>query len=85
MHSNRNFGISVRKIRIFSLLFPGDQGEVHITIARWLTPNQRRIHGVGLTPDILVEMTDEDYQADRDPQLDQAIQVLLQLLGESTD
>jgi carboxyl-terminal processing protease len=47
-----------------------------VTIARWLTPNGRSISNGGLTPDILVERTIEDREADRDPQLDAAIAVL---------
>lgn len=54
-----------------------DQGAVKVTIARWLTPNGRLIHEIGLTPDYLVEMTEEDYQAGLDPQLDKAIDILL--------
>jgi carboxyl-terminal processing protease len=56
-----------------------DQGAVRITIARWLTPNGRTIHGVGLTPDYEVPVTDDDISADRDPQLDKAIEVLKSL------
>jgi carboxyl-terminal processing protease len=47
-----------------------------VTIARWLTPNGRSISNGGLTPDIKVERTIEDREANRDPQLDVAIQVL---------
>ncbi len=54
-----------------------DQGAVRVTIAKWLTPNERTIHEIGLTPDVIVEMTDEDYQNELDPQLDKAIEVLL--------
>jgi carboxyl-terminal processing protease len=53
-----------------------DQGAVRITIARWLTPNERLIHEVGLTPDVVVELTKEDAAADRDPQLAKAIELL---------
>jgi len=52
------------------------QGAVRITIARWLTPKDRTIHEVGLTPDEVVELTQEDMEADRDPQLDKAIYLL---------
>ncbi len=60
----------------------GDNGAVRITIAKWLTPNERTIHNVGLTPDHVVEMTDEDRLAERDPQLDKAVEVLLELIGQ---
>jgi carboxyl-terminal processing protease len=57
-----------------------DQGAVRITIAKWLTPDERTIHQVGLTPDVVVEMTEEDYRANRDPQLDKAVEVLTEVL-----
>ena len=60
-----------------------NQGAVRITIAKWLTPNERTIHGEGLTPDVEVEITDEDRQANVDPQLDKAIEVLLQEVNGS--
>jgi carboxyl-terminal processing protease len=53
-----------------------NQGAVRITVARWLTPNGRTIQGVGLTPDIEVLMSEEDYAAGKDPQLDKAIELL---------
>jgi carboxyl-terminal processing protease len=55
-----------------------DEGAVRVTIARWLTPNERTIHEVGLEPDMVVEMTEEDLTAQRDPQLDKAIELLSQ-------
>jgi carboxyl-terminal processing protease len=47
-----------------------------VTIARWLTPNGRSISEGGLTPDIVVERTIEDREAERDPQLEAALAVL---------
>jgi len=57
-----------------------DQGAARVTIARWLTPNERAIDHVGLTPDVYVTITEEDYTAERDPQLDAAIQTLKAIL-----
>lgn len=54
-----------------------DTGVVKITIARWLTPNERQLAGEGLEPDIEVVITEEDVEANRDPQLDKAIELLL--------
>ncbi len=54
-----------------------DQGAVRITTARWLTPNGYSIHGKGLEPDVVVEITQEDQENQRDPQLDKAIELLL--------
>lgn len=53
-----------------------DQGAIRVTVAHWLTPKERQINKVGLTPDVVVSMTDEDIQANRDPQLDRAVEVL---------
>ncbi len=58
-----------------------NQGAVRVTIAKWLTPKERAIHQVGLTPDFVVEMTPEDYDAGRDPQLDKAVEVLLEMVA----
>ncbi len=53
-----------------------NQGAVRITVARWLTPSGNTIQGTGLTPDIEVPMSEEDYAAGKDPQLDKAIELL---------
>jgi len=53
-----------------------DESSLKITIANWLTPNGNHITNVGLEPDIEVELTDEDYKEDRDPQLDKAIEII---------
>jgi carboxyl-terminal processing protease len=55
-----------------------NQGAVRVTIARWLTPESRQINDVGLTPNVVVEITDEQYAAGQDPQLDRAVEILLQ-------
>jgi carboxyl-terminal processing protease len=54
-----------------------DGSELRVTVAHWFTPNGRQIHGTGLTPDVVVALTEDDAQADRDPQLDRAVQFLL--------
>jgi carboxyl-terminal processing protease len=54
-----------------------NQGAIRITIARWLTPKERQINGVGLTPDVVVEMTEADINAGKDLQLDKAVEILL--------
>jgi len=50
-----------------------------ITVAKWLTPNGQLINDVGLEPDIKVKMTEEDYEEERDPQLDKAIEIIKNL------
>ncbi len=54
-----------------------DGSSVRITVAQWLTPNARRIQDRGLTPEIIVPLSPEDYEAGRDPQLDAAAAYLL--------
>jgi len=56
----------------------GEAGAVRITIAKWLTPKERTIHNVGLEPDIMIELTQDDIDAQLDPQLDKAIELLSQ-------
>lgn len=46
---------------------------IHITTAKWLTPNGYWVHNEGLTPDIVVEIGDEVGQ---DLQLDKALETL---------
>jgi carboxyl-terminal processing protease len=58
-----------------------NQGAARVTIARWLTPKERLIDHIGLTPDVNVEMTPEDFTAGRDPQLDAAEETLLDIIN----
>lgn len=53
-----------------------DGSAVYISIARWYTPNGRQIEGNGLTPDIVVEMTEQDIEEGKDPQFDKAIEYI---------
>lgn len=56
------------------------QGAARVTIARWLTPDERLIDHIGLMPDVIVEMTPEDFESELDPQLDAAVETLLAVL-----
>jgi len=49
---------------------------IRVTIAKWLTPKGVNIHGNGIEPDIKVEITDDNYKNNQDPQLDKAIELL---------
>ena len=53
----------------------GEGGAFRLTIARWLTPDERWIHDVGIEPDVVVELPDE-IPADEDPILDRALDIL---------
>ena len=66
---------SVQSVNMLS-----DNGAVMITSAEWLTPNKRLIQGTGLTPDVYVEFTQEDFDNNIDPQLNAAVDTLNALL-----
>ncbi len=57
-----------------------DGSAVRLTTQRWYTPSGHQIEGNGLTPDIQVQMTPEDMQAGRDPQLQEAFDYLESVL-----
>lgn len=50
-----------------------------VTIAKWLTPKGNSISEVGLDPDIKIDITDQDVQNKRDPQLDKALEIIKNL------
>lgn len=56
--------------------------KIKITVAKWLTPSGQSIMNNGLDPDIKVDLTDQDIQAGKDPQMDKAQQVLMQAIGK---
>lgn len=62
-----------------------DGSAVKVTIAEWLTPNERVINKTGLEPDIVVDRTNEDYENQRDPQLDRAVGILTGTATGTTD
>lgn len=47
---------------------------LHVTIAKWLTPNGTSIHDEGITPDIIIE--DKDTEDEKDEVLDKALEML---------
>lgn len=51
-------------------------GQLKITIAQWLTPNDRLINGTGIDPDVVVAKTEADDTANKDPQLARALEIL---------
>lgn len=51
-------------------------GELKVTVARWFRPNGENIDKKGIKPDIEVKLTEEDYKNGKDPQKDEAIQIL---------
>jgi carboxyl-terminal processing protease len=49
---------------------------IKITVAKWLTPSGTSINDEGIIPDIELELTEEDVDEMRDPQLDKALELL---------
>lgn len=49
-----------------------------ITIAKWLTPSGKSITNNGLEPDVIVELKKEDIENLKDPQLEKAMEMILQ-------
>jgi carboxyl-terminal processing protease len=73
---NNSFGKgTVQKIVNFD-----DGSSLKITVAKWYTPLGVRIQDTGIEPDIKVELTGDDYEQDKDPQLDKALQEIEKLI-----
>ncbi len=53
-----------------------DGSSVKLTIAKWLTPTGRVIDAKGIDPDIVIELTEKDWDESKDPQLDKALELL---------
>lgn len=60
----------------------GDGSSIKVTVAKWLTPNGDSINELGIKPDVEVKMTKEDYEAEKDPQMDKALEVLAGKIGK---
>lgn len=58
-----------------------DGSALSITTAKYFTPAGRDVNKEKIHPDIVVEPTDEDIKADKDVQLERAVQFLRERLG----
>jgi carboxyl-terminal processing protease len=67
---------SVQSLEPFS-----DGSSVKITVAKWLTPNGVSISEEGISPDIEVEYTLDDYKEEKTPQMDEAIKTLNKMIN----
>ena len=52
-----------------------DNGALKLTIAKWLTPDKRWIHRIGIVPDVAVPAP-EQPDPEEDPALDRALETL---------
>jgi carboxyl-terminal processing protease len=69
---------SYGKGSVQSVISLSDGSSLHITIARWLTPSQSSIDGVGLIPDVPVQRSNSE----QDEILDVGVSLLLDLIKE---
>jgi carboxyl-terminal processing protease len=60
-----------------------NKASVKITVAKWLTPNGDYIMEKGISPDIEVELTLDEFKTEKDPQLDKAVEVIATLVDNS--
>jgi len=49
---------------------------LHVTVAKWLTPKGKSIHGAGITPDVIIELSSGDREQNKDPQLEKALELI---------
>ena len=47
-----------------------------ITVAKWLTPKGTSISEVGLTPDVSIDISANDVEVEKDPQLSKALEII---------
>jgi carboxyl-terminal processing protease len=53
-----------------------DDTSLKVTVARWVTPNGTNLSAGGIDPNVKIEVTKEEVEAGKDPQLDKAIELL---------
>ena len=57
-----------------------DESVLQVTEQRFVSPGGAPLDGVGVTPDVVVQMSDEDLENDRDPQLVRALDLVVQAI-----
>ncbi len=70
---------SFGKGSIQSLYNLKDGSSLKITKSHWLTPDGTPIEEKGIVPDFEVEITEEDFEKEKDPQLKKAIAIIKEL------
>lgn len=59
-----------------------DGSGLHVTVAEWLLPSGKNIHGNGLDPDVLVKYEVNEKNPSADNQLDKALEVLTGVIAQ---
>lgn len=67
---------SFGKGSIQSLINMSGMTNLKVTVSHWVTPTGELLSGKGIIPDHKVEMNIDDIEADEDPQLDKAIELI---------
>lgn len=67
---------SFGKGSVQELLSLAGGASIKVTVAKWLTPSGEYIMEKGITPDAEVELTLDDFNNNRDPQFDRALEML---------
>lgn len=70
---------SFGKGSVQEILDLSDKSSVKVTIAKWFTPKGKSISDHGIAPDFQVKMTEQDMSANKDPQLDKAMDIIKNL------
>lgn len=76
---NRGYVIGTQtfgKGTVQNLIDLSDGSALKVTVSEWLTPEGRFIHDVGIEPDEIVEISEEDYENDIDTVLERGIEIL---------
>jgi carboxyl-terminal processing protease len=68
---------SYGKGSVQELLEVTPETSIKVTVARWLTPKGNWISGKGITPDVEVKFTKKDAEKKLDPQMDKAVEILI--------
>ncbi len=58
------------------VVYLSDGSIIKITTEKWYTPDGEQINEKGIEPDIKIEITKEDIEKEKDPQLQKAIEII---------
>lgn len=64
------------------VIYLDDGSTFKITTDEWSTPRYKKINEIGIEPDIVVELTEEDYANNLDPQLNKAKEEISNLINK---
>lgn len=84
LKDNRDISIigkkSFGKGTVQKLISMPNSSSLKVTIAEWMTPKGNTINEQGIDPDIEIELTLDDYEQEKDPQLEKAIEEINKII-----